>query len=327
MSGTYATNLGEIQAAAQRIGPFVRRTPMLECDTIAARTGRQLHFKCECMQRTGSFKYRGATNAVRLIPEAECGRGVVTHSSGNHGLALATAAAQRGMPVHVVMPASASPVKRQAIERAGAVIHECGPNASEREELCAQVLARTGGTFVPPYDHAWTIAGQGTIALEMLDAVPDAGTLVIPVGGGGLISGIAIAAKALRPGIRVVGAEPELADDAAESKRTGHIAAQRPPVTVADGLRAPLGKLTFPIVRDLVDEIVTVSEQEIIDAMRLVYEEAKLVIEPSAAVGVAALLGPRMRAAAAEDRKRGPTVVLLCGGNAELGALPFLAGR
>ncbi|MFO0961628.1 MAG: pyridoxal-phosphate dependent enzyme [Phycisphaerales bacterium] len=319
-----APTLLEIQEAAARIAPHARRTPLVESAALGARAGRAVHCKCETMQRTGSFKFRGACNAVWRVPAADAARGVVTHSSGNHALALAEAARERGIPAHVVMPARASAVKRAAVLAAGATLYECGETAAEREERCAQVLAQTRGTLVPPYDHAWTIAGQGTIALEILESLPQAGTIVVPVGGGGLISGIAIAAKALRPGIRIVGAEPALADDAAEGKRTGVRAAQRPPVTIADGLRAPLGELTFPVVRELVDEIVTVSEEAIVEGLRTLFEEAKLVAEPSAAVGVAALLDPRMRARAAEDAARGPTVVVLCGGNVDLASLPFL---
>ena len=317
----YAVASADIAAAAARIAPFVRRTPCMPCDALSERAGCAVHVKCEHMQRTGSFKIRGATNAVRSIAEPDAARGVVTHSSGNHALALAVAAAARGMPAHVVMPANASPAKRAAVERAGARIVTSGNTGAEREAMAAEVQARTGATMVPPFDHPWVIAGQGTIAPEILEQVPDAGTLVIPVGGGGMLAGMTIAARALRPDIRIVGAEPELAGDAEESKRTGVRAAQRPPVTIADGLRTPLGELTFPVVRDLVDRIALVSEEEISAAMRLVFEEARLVIEPSAAVGVAAILAGRTGG----DPAR-PTVCVLCGGNVDLAKLPWLAG-
>ena len=317
----YAVAPGEIAAAAARIAPFVRRTPCIPCDALSERAGRTVHAKCEHMQRTGSFKIRGATNAVRSIAESDAARGVVTHSSGNHALALAVAAAARGMPAHVVMPANASPSKRAAVERAGAHVVTSGNSGAEREAMAAEVQARTGATMVPPFDHPWVMAGQGTIALEILDQVPDAGTLVIPVGGGGMLAGMTIAARAVRPDIRIVGAEPELAGDAAEGKRTGVRAAQRPPVTIADGLRTPLGELTFPVVRDLVDDIALVSEEEIAAAMRLMFEEARLVIEPSAAVGVAAVLAARIGGNPAV-----PTVCVLCGGNVDLAKLPWLAG-
>lgn len=317
-NGNYAVTGTDIAAAAVRVAPFVIRTPAIAGAAVSALAGRPVTFKCESMQRTGSFKIRGATNAVRSIQEADAPRGVVTHSSGNHALALATAAAERGMPAHVVMPANASPSKRAAVERAGAHVVTSGNSGAEREAMAAEVQARTGATMVPPFDHPWVMAGQGTIALEILEQVPDAGTLVIPVGGGGMLAGMTIAARALRPDIRIVGAEPELAGDAEESKRTGVRAAQRPPVTIADGLRTPLGELTFPVIRDLVDAIALVSEDEIIAAMRVIFMQEKLVIEPSAAVGVAAILAGRVGGSL--DRA---TVCVLCGGNVDLAQLPW----
>ena len=317
-----AVSIADIRAAAARIAPFVRRTPVLACPDLERRAGRAVLAKCESMQRTGSFKIRGATNAVRRLDDAQAVRGVVTHSSGNHALALATAAADRGIPAHVVMPVNASPVKRSAVERAGATVVSCGPTAAEREMACAEVASRTGAFVVPPYDHPWTIAGQGTVGLEIAEEVPDAGTVIVPVGGGGLIGGIATALRALRPDVRIVGAEPALADDAAESLRTGRRAPQRPPVTVADGLRAPLGELTFPILRDAVDAVVTVPEAAIVDAMRIAFEECRLVIEPSAAVGIAALLD----GSCGGDLSR-PAVVVICGGNVDLTALPWVEAR
>lgn len=323
----YATTLAEIERARERVAPFAWRTPVVPLHDLSAACGRTIAAKCECMQSTGSFKVRGAANAVWALSDEAAARGVLTHSSGNHGRALAYAARSRGIPAHVVMPADTSPVKRAAVLELGATAYECGPTAAEREAACADVAARTGATLVPPYNHPDVIAGQGTIMLDVLEQVPDVGTMVVPVGGGGMIAGIAIAARARRPGLRIVGAEPQLADDAAESKRTGVAAAQRPPRTIADGLRAPLGPLTLPVVRDLVDEIVTVPEEDIVDAMRHVFERAHLVIEPSAGVGVAALRTERMRAAAPDDERRGSTVVILCGGNADLSALPWLARR
>ncbi len=312
----------DIRAAADRIARFVRRTPALPVDALSARAGRPVVAKCEMMQRTGSFKIRGATNAVRLLAGDSASAGVVTHSSGNHALALATAAADRGIPCSVVMPRNASPLKRQAVAEAGARVFECGPTADEREERCREVARSTGGYVVPPYDHPWVIAGQGTVGLEIAAQCPDAGTVIVPVGGGGLVGGVALALRAFRPDLRIVGAEPELADDAATSRQTGVRAPQRPPVTIADGLRAPLGELTFPLVRDLVDDVVTVSEEAIVQAMRVVFEEARLIIEPSAAVGIAALLSGRTGG----DRTR-PTVVVLCGGNVEFDRLPWLRGE
>jgi threonine dehydratase len=312
----------DVEAAALRISDDVLRTPSIASEALGRAAGRPAAAKCESMQRTGSFKIRGASNAVRLLDDSTAARGVVTHSSGNHALALATAAAARGIPAHVVMPANASPFKRAAVEAAGATVHSCGDTAAERAAACAEVARRTGAFTVPPYDHPWTIAGQGTVGLEIAEQVPDAATVVVPVGGGGLVGGIAVALRAVRPGIRIVGAEPALADDAAESVRTGRLAPQRPPVSIADGLRAPLGELTFPLVRDLVDDVVTVTEDEIVDAMRFAFERMRVVIEPSAAVGVAAFLAGRCGGDAAR-----PAVVVLCGGNVDLSALPWLARR
>ena len=318
-NGSYAISLADVVAAASRIAPHVLKTPVIDSHALSELAGRPVTFKCESMQRTGSFKIRGATNAVRSIRDEDAPRGVVTHSSGNHALALATAAAERGMPAHVVMPENASASKRAAVLHAGAQVVTCGNTGIEREAMAAAVQAHTGATMVPPFDHPWVMAGQGTIALEILEQVPSAGTLVIPVGGGGMLAGMTIAARALRPDIRIVGAEPELAGDAAESKRTGKRAPQQPPVTIADGLRTSLGELTFPVIRDLVDDIALVSEAEIIAAMRLVFTRARLVIEPSAAVGVAAILAGRTN-----GRQDLPTVCVLCGGNVDLMHLPWV---
>lgn len=318
-NGPYAISLADVVAAASRIAPHVLKTPVIDSHALSELAGRPVTFKCESMQRTGSFKIRGATNAVRSIRDEDAPRGVVTHSSGNHALALATAAAERGMPAHVVMPENASASKRAAVLHAGAQVVTCGNTGIEREAMAAAVQAHTGATMVPPFDHPWVMAGQGTIALEILEQVPNAGTLVIPVGGGGMLAGMTIAARALRPDIRIVGAEPELAGDAAESKRTGKRAPQQPPVTIADGLRTSLGELTFPVIRDLVDDIALVSEAEIIAAMRLVFTRARLVIEPSAAVGVAAILAGRTN-----GRQDLPTVCVLCGGNVDLMHLPWV---
>ena len=312
----------DVAAAARRIAGDAVRTPLLASDALTAAASRPASVKCESMQRTGSFKIRGASNAVRQLDDAVAARGVVTHSSGNHALALATAAAARGIPAHVVMPSNASPVKRAAVEAAGATVHVCGVTAAERVAACAEVAHRTGAFTVPPYDHPWTIAGQGTVGLEIAEQLPAAATVVVPVGGGGLIGGIAVALRSARPGIRIVGAEPALADDAAESFRTGRVAPQRPPVTIADGLRAPLGELTFPLLRDLVDDVVAVTEDEISEAMRFAFERMRVVIEPSAGVGIAALLAGRCGG----DRSR-DAVVVLCGGNVDLAELPWAARR
>ncbi len=308
----YASNLGLILDAHARIAPFIHRTPVLMSKTLDRLSGRALHFKCEIFQRTGSFKFRGATNAVRMLDDAAAARGVVTHSSGNHAQALALAAAMRGIPAHVVMPSNSAEIKKAAVRGYGARIIECAPTLEARESTAEAVLRETGGSMIPPYNHANVIAGQGTIALELLEQCRDLEAIIVPLGGGGLISGITLAAKGLNPTIRIIGAEPALAGDAALAKQHGSIQPPMEPVTIADGLRTALGPLTFPVVRDLVDEIALVSEDEIRHHMRLVWERMKITIEPSAAVGVAVACGC---GAATLPQRVG---VVLCGGNVDL---------
>ena len=317
----YAANLDSIRAAQRRVDPFIRRTPVLTSATLDALSGRRLWFKCEVFQKTGSFKFRGATNAVRMLTDAEAARGVVTHSSGNHAQALALAARMRGIPAHVVMPSNSAEIKKAAVRGYGAEVIECEPTLEARESTAAQVIARTGGTMIPPFNHPNVIAGQGTIALELLDECPQLDAIIVPLGGGGLISGIALAAKALKPSIRIIGAEPELAGDGAASKREGSIQPAMKPVTMADGLRTSLGPLTFPVVRDLVDEIVLVSEADIAAHMQHVWERMKITIETSAAVGVAVACSAWMRER--NNANMQDVGVVLCGGNVDLAALPF----
>ncbi len=313
--------LEDVRVAMDRIEPFVHRTPVVRCHAIDAWSGRSVHLKCENLQKVGAFKARGAMNAVQSLDEGTASRGVVTHSSGNHAQALAWAARERGIDAHIVMPTNAPAVKRRAVEGYGGSIHECEPTLEARLAACAEVASRTGGTVIPPYDDDRVIAGQGTIALELLMQAPDLEAVVVPVGGGGMISGIATVVKAMAPDVRVIGAEPLQADDAARSIVSGRIESHRgdPTTTIADGLRTTLGERTFPIIRDLVDEIVVVDENEIRAALRLVLERSKLVIEPSAAVGVAALGTERFRSL---DSSR--VGVVLCGGNLDLVALPSL---
>ena len=317
----YAANLDSIRAAQRRVDPFIRRTPVLTSATLDALSGRRLWFKCEVFQKTGSFKFRGATNAVRMLTDAEAARGVVTHSSGNHAQALALAARMRGIPAHVVMPSNSAEIKKAAVRGYGAEVIECEPTLEARESTAAQVIARTGGTMIPPFNHPNVIAGQGTIALELLDECPQLDAIIVPLGGGGLISGIALAAKALKPSIRIIGAEPELAGDGAASKREGSIQPAMKPVTMADGLRTSLGPLTFPVLRDLVDEIVLVSEADIAAHMQIVWERMKITIETSAAVGVAVACSAWMRER--NNANMQDVGVVLCGGNVDLAALPF----
>ena len=312
---TYAVSADDVRAAAARIAPFVHRTPTLTNETLSHLAGRALFFKCENLQKTGSFKYRGATNAVRKLDDATTARGVVTHSSGNHAQALAKAAAVRGITAIVVMPRTAQAIKKQAVLGYGATVIECEPTLADRERVAGEVVRRTGGTLIPPFDHADVIAGQGTLALELLEDAPHLGALIVPVGGGGMLSGVTIAAKSVNPHIKVFGAEPLGADDAARSFAGKTWLPQTAPQTIADGLMTSLGQLTWPIVRDHVDGIFTVTEAEIVAAMRLVWERIKLVIEPSAAVGVAVALTVAFRDAVPADQAVG---IVLCGGNVSL---------
>jgi threonine dehydratase len=316
---TYAVDLEAVRAAARRIEGLAHRTPVLTCATLDRLAGRSLFFKCEHLQKAGAFKFRGACNAVRRLSDEVAARGVVTHSSGNHAQALALAAQLRGIPAHVVMPANASPVKRRAVEGYGGRVITCEPTLAAREETAAAVLAETGGTLIPPYNHPDVIAGQGTAALELLEQVPGLDALAAPVGGGGLVAGLCLAARAIDPSLRVIAAEPAGADDAARSKAAGALIPQTAPRTVADGLLTSLGDLTWPVIRDRVERVVTVREEEIIAAMRLAWERAKLLIEPSAAVVVAAVLADEFRALAGARR----VGVVLSGGNVNLDGLPW----
>ena len=308
----YAVDLNAIREAAARIAGFVHRTPVMTCSTLDALAGRKLYFKCENLQKVGAFKYRGATNAVRRLTDAEAAKGVVTHSSGNHAQALALAARVRGIPAYIVMPRTAPLVKKNAVEGYGGIVTLCEPNLAARESTAAEIVARTGGTLIPPFDHPDVIAGQGTAALELFEEVPDLDAIITPVGGGGLLSGVAIAAN----GLRVFGAEPTGADDAARSKAAGRFIPQTSPDTIADGLLTSLGALTWPIVRDKVERIVTVTDDQIRAAMRLVWERMKLIVEPSGAVGLAAVLSDEFKPLAGLNR----VGIVFSGGNVNLDA-------
>jgi threonine dehydratase len=301
----------DVRAAARRIAPHARRTPVMTSAALDRLSRLSLFFKCENFQRAGAFKFRGACNAVMKLPDEVAVRGVVTHSSGNHAQALALAARLRGIAADVVMPRNASPVKIRATGDYGARIHFCEPDQPSREGTAAAVVADTGGMLIPPYDHPDIVAGQGTAAMELLDEIAGLDSIIAPVGGGGLLSGTAIAARALSPAIRVFGAEPLGADDAARSLAAGMLLPQTAPDTVADGLLTGLSALTFSIIRSHVERIVTVDEQAIIAAMRLVWERMKIIIEPSSAVAVAAVLSEEFPADAAR------VGVILSGGNVD----------
>lgn len=312
-----ATTIADVRSAAERIRPYAHRTPVMTCQSLNDRVGAQVFMKCENLQKVGAFKFRGACNAVFSLSESEARRGVATHSSGNHAQALALAARMRGIPAYIVMPSNAPAVKRAAVAGYGGIITLCEPTLAARESTLAQVVAETGAEIVHPYNDARVIAGQGTAALELLEEVPDLDVIMAPVGGGGLLSGTAIAAKALSPAIRVIAGEPAGADDAFRSLAAGQIVPSIKPQTIADGLLTSLGDLTFPIIRAHVEQIATVSEEAIIAAMKFVWERAKLVVEPSGVVPLAVLW---------EDvvDLRGLRVgVIVSGGNVDLDHLPW----
>jgi threonine dehydratase len=320
---SYAADLEKIREAKARIAPYVHVTPVITSATLDRRAGKQLFFKCENFQKGGAFKARGAANAVMKLEPEIASRGVVTHSSGNHAQALAIAAKARGIAAHIVMPTDAPSVKRAAVESYGATVHPCEPTLDARESTALRVVAETGGTLIPPYDHEDVIAGQGTLGLELVDQIGELDAVIVPVGGGGLISGVTLALRELAPRVRVFAAEPAGANDAFRSKASGARIERHEPDTIADGLKTTLGKLTWPVVRDLVEEVVTVDDLAIVAAMRLVFERMKIVIEPSAAVPVAAALSQRFRSL----QNIGRTAVVLSGGNVDLDALPWIRKR
>ncbi len=312
-----APNFDAIRAAHKRISPHIHRTPVITSASLDQIAGARLFFKCENLQKTGSFKIRGATNAIFSLTDEEAGHGVVAPSSGNHAAAMALAARWRGIPAYIVMPSNSSAAKIKAVESYGGKITYCEPNMASRENTCAEVMRTTGAHLVHPYDDARVIAGQGTAALELLEEVSDLDVVITPASGGGLLSGSSIAAKTMRSGIRLIGSEPSNADDAYRSLKAGKIEAAAQTETMADGLRATLSPLTFSILQSLVDEISLVTEEEIVAAMLLLWERTKLVVEPSGAVAAAPALNRRIRA---EGKKIG---IILSGGNLDLHKLPF----
>jgi threonine dehydratase len=309
--------IADIRAAAARIAPHVRRTPVLRCPELEAELGAELHFKCENFQEMGAFKLRGASNAVLSLPEPAMQRGVATHSSGNHGAALALAARRIGVPACVVMPENASAYKQRAVAAYGARIILCEPTQAGREAALARFVEESGATVVHPYNDPAVMAGQGTVALELHAEVPGLDLVMAPLGGGGLLSGTAVATRALQPNARVVGAEPAGADDAWRSLKAGRIEPVPHPESVADGLRATIGMLTFAVLRSELDEVVRVEDADTLAAMRYVWEKMKILIEPSAAVPVAAL---RRGLVQVRGRRVG---IILSGGNVDLDKLAW----
>jgi threonine dehydratase len=310
-------SLRDIQEAAQRIKPYIHRTPVLTNESLNQVVGAHVYLKCENMQKVGAFKFRGASNAVWSLSDEEAVCGVCTHSSGNHAQALALAAKMRGIPAYIVMPNNAPSVKKNAVAGYGGQITFCEPTLEARETTLEQVRLATDANLVHPYNDERVIAGQGTAALELLKEVPDLDVIITPVGGGGLLSGTAIAATEIKRGIRVIAGEPEMADDAYRSMQTRQIIPSVHPKTIADGLLTSLGTVTFPIIQQRVEQIVTVSEQGIIDTMRFIWERLKIVIEPSAAVAVGVLWEKKI------DLGGLKVGVILSGGNVDLEKLPW----
>ena len=310
-----------IEAAQARIAPHVLHTPVLRSSSLDALTGARLYFKCETFQKCGAFKARGAANAVFALSEAQARRGVATHSSGNHGAALARAAALRGIPAYIVMPDNSPEAKRAAVRRYGGEIRFCAATLAAREQAARELLASTGATFVHPYDDALVMAGQASVAVEFLAEVPQLQVLICPVGGGGLLGGCAVASAHLAPRLEVLGAEPEGAADAAASLHSGQLQPMPAPQTIADGLRGALSARTFAAIRAHVADILTVSDPAIIEGMRELWSVLKILVEPSGAVPYAAL-----RSCAARFAGRDVGIVL-SGANLDLERLPWAAAR
>ena len=306
-----------IRAAHQRIQPHIHRTPVLTSERFDEASRASLFFKCENFQKIGAFKARGATNAVFSLDESVARRGVATHSSGNHGAAVARAAKLRGIPAHIVMPSNSARVKIGAVESYGAQVIFCEPTEEAREETCAKVIKKTGATLIHSFENQYVIAGQGTAALELLEDIRGLDVVMCPVGGGGLLCCTAIAAKSMQPKIKVIAVEPANADDAAQSFRAGRRLVTEKKFTIADGLRTNIGEPNFAIIQRYVDDIVTVSEEAIISAMRTIWETMKIVIEPSAAVPYAAIQDDKIDLA---GKRVG---IILTGGNVDLDALPW----
>jgi threonine dehydratase len=317
----YGVDLAAIQLAHERIRPYVRHTPTLTCPALDERFNAKIFLKCENLQAVGAFKARGASNAIFSLTDAEAERGVVTHSSGNHAAAVARAASLCGITAHIVMPENSSPKKIANVKKYGVEPVFCEPTAESRQNTAQAIIDKTGGTLIHPYDDLLTIAGQGTAALELMEQAPDLDLIIVPVGGGGLLAGTLIAAKSVNPMIRVYAAEPDWANDAYRSLQSGERQMPTRVDTIADGLRTPIGEKNWPIIRDLVDGILLASEEGIASATRIIIDEAKLVVEPSAATPLAAMMEydqdghlqfPGMRIG-----------IILSGGNLDLDALPW----
>jgi threonine dehydratase len=309
----------DIQQAVKRVAPYVHRTPVLTCSTFNRMFGCDLFFKCENFQKAGSFKIRGACNAVFSLSKDSAEQGVATHSSGNFAQALSLAANLKGLPAYIVVPKNAPAVKVKAVEGYGGKVLFCEPTLAARETMLNEVIKNTGAKFIHPYNQSGVIAGQGTAANELMEEVKNLDMVITPVGGGGLISGTAIAVKSISPNTQVIGGEPSGADDAFKSIQAGKILPSVTPNTIADGLRTSLGNLTFPVIYNNVSEIVTMSDQVIIEAMSLIWERMKIIVEPSAAVAFGVILKRKINVS---GRKVG---IILSGGNVDLHHLPWMS--
>jgi len=312
-----ALDLDRIGAAHERIRPHIKRTLVMTSSRLNEASGASLFFKCENFQKIGAFKARGATNAIFSLDDVAAQHGVATHSSGNHGAAVARAAKLRGISAHIVMPSNSAKVKVRAVESYGAHVVFCEPTEKARQEKCAEAIKKTGATLIHSFENEDVIAGQGTAAVELLEDVSDLDVVTCPVGGGGLLAGTAIAAKSLRSRIKVIAVEPENVDDAAQSYRAGRRLVTEKKFTIADGLRTNIGEPNFAIIQRYVDDIVTASEEAIVEAMRTIWETMKIIIEPSAAVPYAAIQEGKIDIA---GRRIG---IILTGGNVDLDALPW----
>ncbi len=314
----YIPTLDDMKTARKRVTPYIHRTPVLTSEFLNERTGAELFFKCENFQKAGAFKVRGACNAVFGLPDDMLEKGVATHSSGNHALSLSYAAGRRGIPCHVVMPRTAPQAKKDAVRGYGGIITECEPSTSSREEVFAKVEAETGAEFVHPYNDPRVIAGQATCSAELIEQVEGLDAVVAPIGGGGMISGTCLTLSNLAPEVKIYAAEPLNADDAARSFKAGHIIADDAPDTVADGLKVPLKNLTWHFVQNHVTDILTATEDEIVDAMKLIWKRMKIVMEPSSAVPLATILKNK-------DTFAGKRVgIIITGGNVDLDSLPWM---
>jgi len=309
--------LKDIEAAHERIRPHIHRTPVFTNNSLNELSGAELYFKCDNFQKAGSFKIRGATNTVEQLTIEELNRGVATTSSGNHGAALSMAVTRRGGKTKVVMPNNTPKIKINNVERNGGEVVWCEPEQESRESVLKELIEKTGAVVVHPYNDERIMAGQGTCAKELLEDYPDLDTIVSPVSGGGLLSGTLLSSKALKANIQVFGAEPVEADDAYRSLKLGKIVPNETINTICDGLRAQIGALTFPVIADLVDDIITVTEEEIIDSMRMIWERLKMIVEPSSSIALGAILKNK-------DKFNGKKVgLIISGGNVDLDHLPW----